>query len=225
MTRVGRVRIEFPNRDGMLKPEMFVNVNLKINLDKKLAVPHDAVLNTGTEQYVFVDLGDGYFEPRPIKLVGETDEYYAIGDGLKPGERVVTAANFILDSESRLKGVFDQMGKPTGTEAISPAAMTSQLKIEVVEPKTAKVGKNSVRVTIKDPSGNPVTDAEVDMRLFMPQMGNMAPMSSTATLKHAGDGEYTGEIEFQMAWTWETTITVKKDGQMIGSMQTNITAR
>ena len=114
-TRVGRVRVEFPNPNLMLKPEMFVNVNLRIDLGKKLAVQHDAVLNTGTEQYVFVDKGNGYFEPRAVKLIGETDEYYAIGGGLKPGERVVTSANFILDSESRLKGVFDQMGKPSET--------------------------------------------------------------------------------------------------------------
>ncbi len=113
MTRVQRVRLEFLNPNNALKPDMFVNVYLKTNLGRKLSLPRDAVLNTGTEQYVFVDEGDGYFSPRIVKVGGETDQFYVISGGLESGERVVTAANFILDSESRLKGVFDQMRKPT----------------------------------------------------------------------------------------------------------------
>jgi multidrug efflux pump subunit AcrA (membrane-fusion protein) len=78
-----------------------------------LTVPEDAVLDTGTEQYVFVDKGNGYFEPRKVKLGGQAEGYYAITEGLRPGERVATAANFILDSESRLKGVLANMGAPS----------------------------------------------------------------------------------------------------------------
>ena len=87
---------------------MFVNVYLKPNAGKKLVVPHDAVLNSGTEQYVFVDKNDGHFEPRMVKIGGETDTFYAIDSGLKAGEKIVTSANFLLDSESRLKGILDQ---------------------------------------------------------------------------------------------------------------------
>jgi len=222
-TRTAKIRFAFTNPNFVLKPDMFVNVKLKINLGNKLVVPEDAVLDTGTEQYVFVDKGGGYFEPRAVKLGPEAGGYYAIESGLKAGERVVTAANFIIDSESRLKGAFANMGKP-GERAKAPAAQTA-LKIELMEPKAAKVGQNTVRLTIKDAQGNPITDAEVEVTLFMPQMGSMAPMTAKTTLKSAGSGEYAGTIDIPMAWSWQTTVTVKKEGKSLGSMQTTITAR
>jgi hypothetical protein len=158
-----------------------------------------------------------------VKLGPEAGGYHAIESGLEAGERVVTAANFILDSESRLKGAFAAMGKP-GEGAKGPATQTA-LKIEVVEPKAAKVGQNVVRLAVKDAQGNPVTDAEVEVTLFMPQMGGMAPMTASATLKSAGAGEYTGTIDIPMAWSWQTTVKVKKEGKSLGSMQTTITSR
>ena len=78
---------------------------------------------------------------------------------------------------------------------------------------------------VRDASGKPITGAQVDVGLFMPQMGAMSPMSSKATLSESGNGIYTGQIEFQMAWTWQTTVTVREGGSVIGVAQTNITAR
>jgi RND family efflux transporter MFP subunit len=224
-TRTAKVRFEFPNSDFLLKPDMFVNVKLKINLGKRLVVPEQAVLDTGTEAYVFVDKGDGYFEPRGVKLGPEANGFYAIESGLKAGERVVTAANFILDSESRLKGAFANMGRPSQEAEGAAAAPQSNLEIALVEPKAAKVGQNTVRLTVKDASGSPVTGAEVEVMLFMPPMGGMAAMSSKATLKDAGNGLYVGTIDIPMAWSWQTTVTVKKRGHSLGSLQTTITAR
>ncbi len=108
-TRAQRVRLEFPNPGNSVKPDMFVTVRIRTNLGKRLSVPREAVLNTGTRKYVFVDRGGGYFEPRSVSVSGETDEFFSLSGGVKEGERVVTAANFLLDSESRLMGVFDQM--------------------------------------------------------------------------------------------------------------------
>src|SRR5207247_8100027 len=133
-------------------------------------------LDTGTLQYVFVDKGEGYFEPRMVKVGAKTAEYYSIESGLKSGEQVVTAANFILDSESRLRGVFANMGAPSKVSAGAPAAAAQNLKAEILEPKAAKTGNNTIRLLLKDPSGKPVEDAQVEVTLFMPQMGNMAPM-------------------------------------------------
>jgi membrane fusion protein, copper/silver efflux system len=222
-TRTAKIRFAFTNPNFVLKPDMFVNVRLKINLGNKLVVPEDAVLDTGTERYVFVDKGGGYFEPRAVKLGPEAGGYYAVESGLKAGERVVTAANFIIDSESRLKGAFANMGK-SGGEGKGQVAQTA-LKIELMEPKAAKVGQNTVHLMVKDAQGNPVTDAEVEVTLFMPQMGSMAPMTSKATLKPSGAGEYAGTIDIPMAWSWQTTVTVKKEGKSLGSMQTTVTAR
>src|SRR3989442_7375637 len=224
-TRTVEVRLEFPNPDLSLRPDMFVNFKLNFGLGRQLVVPADAVLDDGTLQYVFVDKGEGYFEPRKVKVGAKTEEYYAIESGLKSGEQVVTAANFILDSESRLRGAFANMGEPSKVSAGAPAAATQNLKVEILEPAAAKVGNNTIRLSLKDPSGKPLDDAQVDVTLFMPQMGNMAPMSSQAQLKSEGGGVYSGPINVPMAWTWETTVTAKKNGQAVGSVKTTITAR
>jgi len=226
-TRTARIRLEFANPNLELKPDEFVNINLHVDLGTKLVVPEDAVLNTGTEQYVFVDKGDGYLEPRLVKVAAQAGGFYAIASGIKAGDRVATSANFILDSESRLKGAFANMGKPANAagEAAAPRKPQDNLSVEVLQPKEAKVGANPIRILVKDASGNPIEDADVQVTLFMPQMGSMPPMSSQAVLRPAGRGEYTGTIEFQMAWTWQTTIQVRKGGAVLATVQANITAR
>jgi Cu(I)/Ag(I) efflux system membrane fusion protein len=223
-TRTAELRVEFPNPEMTLRPDMYVNFKARVSFGSPLVVPTDAVLDTGSEQYVFVDKGQGYFEPRTVKLGPEAAGMYAIESGLKDGERVVTAANFILDSESRLKGVIGNMGSPS---APWPTAATAapNLQVEIVEPRTAKVGRNAVRLIAKDAQGNPIPDAEVDISVFMPQMGAMAPMRSSAQLKPMGQGHYAGELDIPMAWTWEATVTAKKGGVTIGTAKTNITAR
>jgi RND family efflux transporter MFP subunit len=224
-TRAAEVRLEFPNSDLTLKPDMFVNFKLDVPLGRQLAIPADALLDTGMMQYVFVDKGQGYFEPRMVKVGSRTGEVVAIQDGLKAGEQVVTSANFILDSESRLKGAFASMGEPSRVAVGAPPAGAQNIQVEVLEPKTAKPGNNNIRILVKDSSGKPIEAAQVQVGLFMPQMGNMPPMSSDATLKDEGGGIYSGTIQFLMAWTWETTVTVKKNGQTLGSAKTTMTAR
>jgi len=126
-TRTAQARLEFPNPNLTLKPETFVDVRIRVPLGARLAVPEDAVLDTGTEQYVFVDLGDGHFEPRRVVVGGAAEGFAAIASGLRRGERVVTSANFLIDSESRLKGAFAGMGAPpapaghAGHAPVSPA--------------------------------------------------------------------------------------------------------
>jgi Cu(I)/Ag(I) efflux system membrane fusion protein len=102
-TRTAKVRFEFPNPDGKLKPEMFANVEIKVHLGTKLVVPEGAIIDTGLRQMAIVDKGNGYFEPREVKVGAKVDNYYEILKGLKAGERVVTSANFLIDSESRFK--------------------------------------------------------------------------------------------------------------------------
>jgi len=223
-TRTVQVRMEFANPDLTLKPEMFTNITMSVSIGRQVLVPQDAVMDTGTEQYVFIDKGNGYVQPRQVKVSAETGEKVGIEQGLKPGERVVTAANFIVDSESRLKGAFAGMGAPSQAPAGAPGT-TQSISVEVLEPKTAKTGTNPIRLLVKDASGKPITGAQVDVGLFMPQMGAMAPMSSKATLMESGNGVYAGQIEFLMAWTWQTTVTVRKNGVVVGVAETSLTAR
>jgi Cu(I)/Ag(I) efflux system membrane fusion protein len=103
-TRTAKVRFDLPNPEFKLKPEMWANVELKVPLGRKLVVPEDAVMDSGTMQMVFVDQGQGYFESRHIQVGSRVQGYYEVVSGLKEGEKVVTSANFLIDSESRLGG-------------------------------------------------------------------------------------------------------------------------
>jgi Cu(I)/Ag(I) efflux system membrane fusion protein len=109
-TRTAKVRFDLPNPEFRLKPEMWANVELKIPLGRKLVVPEDAVMDSGTMQMVFVDRGQGHFESRHIQVGSKVQEYYEVLSGLREGERVVTSANFLIDSESQLKGAMGGMG-------------------------------------------------------------------------------------------------------------------
>jgi multidrug efflux pump subunit AcrA (membrane-fusion protein) len=82
---------------------MFVNVELRRSLGRQLTVPIDAVLDSGERQRVFIDRGDGYFLPREVEIGERTEEYVVIVRGLRAGEKVVTRANFLIDSESNLR--------------------------------------------------------------------------------------------------------------------------
>ncbi|HWB84442.1 MAG TPA: efflux RND transporter periplasmic adaptor subunit [Bryobacteraceae bacterium] len=223
-TRTVQARMEFPNSDLSLKPEMFTNITMSASIGRHVLIPQDALMDTGVEQYVFIDKGNGYVEPRKVKVGAEAGDKVGIQEGLRSGEKVVTGANFIVDSESRLKGAFAGMGAPS--KAPPSAGGTAQaISTEVLDPKTAKTGMNPIRLLVKDAGGKPITGAQVEVGLFMPQMGTMPPMRSNATLTEVGNGIYAGQIEFQMAWTWQTTVTVRKNGSVVGVAQTNITAR
>ena len=104
-TRTARVRFSIPNADGRLKPQMYASVEVKINLGSKLAIPDDAVIDTGTRQIVYVDRGEGYFEPREVMLGLRAEGYREVLKGLKAGEKVAASAAFLIDSEAQLKGV------------------------------------------------------------------------------------------------------------------------
>ncbi len=84
---------------------MYSSVEIKISLGSKLAVPDDAVIDTGTRQIVYVDKGEGYFEPREIVLGLRAEGYREVLMGLKAGEKVAASAAFLVDSEAQLKGV------------------------------------------------------------------------------------------------------------------------
>ena len=104
-TRTVKVRLKLANPESKLKPQMFTNVEIKINLGRKLMIPESAAIDTGKGMVVYVDLGNGAFEPREIKVGLRTDGYIEVLRGLKAGEKVVSAANFLVDSEAQLKGV------------------------------------------------------------------------------------------------------------------------
>ena len=111
-TRTLKVRVEFPNPGFLLKPDMYANVDLRVDYGRNLVVPQEAVLDSGSEKTVFVSHEGGYFEARKVQLGAKVDDTFIVLGGLKAGERIVTSANFLIDSESKLKSAAGGMGMP-----------------------------------------------------------------------------------------------------------------
>jgi multidrug efflux pump subunit AcrA (membrane-fusion protein) len=105
-TRSVQVRAEVQNPENKLKPEMFVNVKINVDLGEKLAVPDEAVINTGKRTIVVVSNEQGSFFSRDVKLGQKAEGYYEVLEGLKEGDAVVTSGNFLIDSESRLQSAI-----------------------------------------------------------------------------------------------------------------------
>jgi Cu(I)/Ag(I) efflux system membrane fusion protein len=102
-TRTVKARLEFPNRNGELKPEMYAEVVIGGARARGIVVPESAVISTGERNIVFVAQGGGVFEPREVVTGGKVRDLWEIRQGVADGEQVVTGANFLLDSESKLK--------------------------------------------------------------------------------------------------------------------------
>ncbi len=116
-TRTAKVRLELPNTSAWkLKPGMFADVELKVALGRRLAVPQEAILDSGMRQIVFVDKGEGHFEPKEVTLGLRVDDRQEVLSGLTPGTRVVASANFFLDSESKLRESMGAMAGMAGME-------------------------------------------------------------------------------------------------------------
>lgn len=115
-TRTVQVRMEIANAKGLLKPAMFATAQLATGKGSKvLAVPASAVLDSGTRQVVLVQLAQGRFEPRSVRLGARGDDYVEVLEGVREGEQVVTSANFLIDAESNLKAAL------SGMSAAAPA--------------------------------------------------------------------------------------------------------
>jgi membrane fusion protein, copper/silver efflux system len=106
-TRTARLRVELANRDALLRPDMYVDADIETGAPEPvLAVPESSVLDSGTRQAVFVDKGEGRFEPREVKLGSRGSGYVEVRQGVTEGEPIVVSANFLIDAESNLKAAL-----------------------------------------------------------------------------------------------------------------------
>jgi Cu(I)/Ag(I) efflux system membrane fusion protein len=106
-SRTGRVRIELENRDLELKPDMYANVELQVDLGERLTIPEGAVIYAGTRHVVFVDEGEGRLRPVEIQVGVRSENDYEVTGGLEEGDVVVTSGNFLIAAESRLKTAME----------------------------------------------------------------------------------------------------------------------
>ncbi|MBI2349862.1 MAG: efflux RND transporter periplasmic adaptor subunit, partial [Deltaproteobacteria bacterium] len=221
-TRTAKVRIEFPNRDFSLKPEMYTNVEIEVDGGRKLAIPDEAVLDSGIRKVVFIDKGEGRYAPAEVRLGSKFDGYYEVLSGLSPGERIIASASFLLDSESRLKEAMGAMaghaGMETGEGAAKMAAAETPrekkaggltLTLET-QPAKPKAGEIQLRLRIQDGKGNPTPNAKVGFNSVMAMPG-MAPVKAEG--KRSQEGFYEAKVNLGMAGVWEISVTVQQPGQ------------
>ena len=130
-SRTVKVRLELQNPDGTLKPEMYADVVLERSLGRVVTVPEGAVLSTGTRSIVFVAKGNGLFEPREVKPGSRVNGWWEIRGGITPGEEVVIQANFLIDSESRLKSALAGMSPPPSGLSPPPPGKPTPLSAHV----------------------------------------------------------------------------------------------
>jgi Cu(I)/Ag(I) efflux system membrane fusion protein len=233
-TRTVKVRMEFPNPKGKLKPGMYGDVEIKTEVDKKLAIPQEAVLDSGVRKLVFVEKGEGMYEPREVKLGNKVDHFYPVVEGLKSGERVVTSATFLIDSESKLMAASNMMGALGMGGIRMEQAQMGQMEMEgmkgmegmkmdqsagpreqtvedltltlATDPEPPKKGENRVHLTVLA-QGTPVTNAVVTLAYTMAMPGMEA---ETVEAKHTQSGAYEATVDLGMKGVWEVEVTVKR---------------
>ncbi len=230
-TRTLRVRLVIPNPGLKLMPGMFVNVRLQPLIGRQLVIPASGVFQSGTRQIAFADHGDGYLEPREIELGPRAGDDFVVLKGLKAGERIVTSANFLIDSESQLQAAMGSFVPPPpgagAAASMNAPANGQQARIEfTTDPAPPKKGKNTFRVKLSDAGGAAITGVEVTVTFFMPAMPamGMAAMRVVTTLSERGGGMYEGSGVLESGGTWQVTIVARRGGQTVATKQTNVDA-
>src|SRR6184192_4864205 len=117
MKRTAKVRIDIPNADFKLRPGMYVNAELAMNMGEALTVPVSAIMPTGERNVVFIDKSEGKLEPRIVQLGEKYADIYEVKSGLAEGERVVASANFLIDAESKVQGALKEFEQEKPAEA------------------------------------------------------------------------------------------------------------
>jgi RND family efflux transporter MFP subunit len=229
-TRTQRVRLVFSNPSMKLTPGMFVNARLQIPLGRRMTIPASGVLQSGTRQMAFVDHGGGYLEPREIELGPRVGDEFIVQKGLKAGERVVTSANFLIDSESQLQAALGSFlppppGAGAATAMNAPGGVPQAALEFTTQPSPPHRGDNTFRVKLT--SGNaPLTGAQVTVTFFMPAMPamGMGAMRVAATLAEKGGGVYEGSGQLQSGGAWQVSIVAQKNGKTIASKAMTVNA-
>jgi RND family efflux transporter MFP subunit len=229
-TRTVKVRLAVNNPGVILKPGMFVNVDLKTALGRQLVVPASAVFQTGLRQVVFVNHGSGSIEPKDVSLGARVGDDFIVLKGLEAHQQIVTSANFLIDSESQLQAAGSYAPPAPGavqqTSDMSAAPQTGVAIDFTTDPNPAHKGSNNFHVKLTGANGQPVAGAQVSVTFFMaamPAMG-MGAMNTTTQLTQKSPGLYDGTGVLESGGTWQVTVTVKQNGQTIATKQLRVNA-
>jgi len=228
-TRTVGVRLEISNPDLRLKPGMFVNVDFRTNMGRRLVVPASAILQSGARQLAFVDEGGGRLTPKDVVLGPRVGDEVIVLQGLSAGQRLVTSANFLIDSESQLQAAAGSyMPPPPGASAAATQpSQTAQVNIDfTTDPNPPRKGSNTFHLKLTGNTGKPIDGADVSVTFFMPAMPamGMAQMTTKANLSSQSNGMYRGTGVLQTGGPWQVTITVQKSGQVLATRQLRVNA-
>jgi RND family efflux transporter MFP subunit len=226
-TRTVRVRLVMSNPGVALKPGMYVNVTIAAPLGRQLVIPASGVLQAGTRQIAFIDRGQGSLEPREIETGLRLDESIVVLKGLKAGDRIVSSANFLVDSEAQLQSAMSGYMPASPQNVNAPQQATEQLQIDfTTEPSPPRKGTNTLRVKLIGPDRKPVTGAQATATFFMPAMPamGMAAQHASATLAERGSGTYEGSLQLDFGGTWQVIIAVQRAGKTIATKTLSVNA-
>jgi Cu(I)/Ag(I) efflux system membrane fusion protein/cobalt-zinc-cadmium efflux system membrane fusion protein len=230
-TRTIKVRLVFPNPGLLLKPGMFVDVSLKTPAGRGITIPASSIFHSGTRNLVFVNKGEGNFEPREVELGPRVGDDIVVLKGLKAGESLVTSANFLIDSEAQLQAAAGAFVPPPpgagAAAAMNRPGGTPQANADLTtDPTPPRKGSNVFRIKLTSANGAPVAAAQVNVTFYMaamPAMG-MAAMKTSVDLSDKGGGMYEGKGDLGSGGTWQVTITARQNGTVIASKQLTVNA-
>jgi len=232
-TRTVPVHIHLANPGMRLMPGMFVSATFVSRAaGPAVVVPRSAVLDTGTRKLVYVAKADGVFEAREVKVGAPTEEVFPVMSGLKAGEKVVLNGNFMIDSQAQLSsgmtGLFGGSKEfASGQQGTAGASDAAKIELHASgELKGAE--ENGFEATLSDAGGKPISDAQVTVTLVMPAMPSMGMpemRNGFALAWDAGRQVYAGKGNVPMAGTWNVTVEARKNGAVIASARTRLSAR
>jgi RND family efflux transporter MFP subunit len=226
-TRTARVRLVLANPGLKLTPGMYVNVLLKSPLGRQLVVPASAIFHSGTSQLVFVNRGEGQFEPREIETGAQVGDQVTVIKGLKVGESIATSANFLIDSESQLQAAAGSFAPPPPGAGAAAAMNAPAIDAELTsEPSPPHKGSNTFRVKLAGRDNAPIAGAQVTISFYMPAMPamGMSAMKATVNCSDKGGGLYEGAGDLGSGGTWQVTITIQQNGHIIATRQLTLNA-
>jgi Cu(I)/Ag(I) efflux system membrane fusion protein/cobalt-zinc-cadmium efflux system membrane fusion protein len=198
---------------------------------KKLTIPASSIFHSGTRNLVFVNKGEGNFEPREVELGPRVGDDYIVLKGMRPGESLVTSANFLIDSEAQLQAAAGAFVPPPpgagAAAAMNAPPSAAQSKFELTtDPTPPRKGGNVFRAKLTGSNGTPISGAQVNVTFFMaamPAMG-MAAMKTSVDLTDKGNGMYEAKSTLGSGGTWQVTITVRQNGTVIARKQLTVNA-
>lgn len=225
VTRSVKVRLALQNPGLKLMPGMYVNVNLRIPLGRHLVIPATGVLQSGVRQTAFVQLANGEIEPREIQLGARAGDEFIVLKGLRAGERIITSANFLIDSESQLQAALGSFAPPPPGAGQAAAMNQPEAHIELsTTPSPAVKGNIGIQVQLTDNRGSPISGATVTVTFFLPAMPamGMSALRAQTVCSDQGGGDYRGVVKLTSGGAWMVSVVARKGGQTIGTAQLSL---